>query len=349
MTTMALMAGAVIGGVDTHAEIHVAAACDGLGAVLETASFPTTAAGYRQLLGWLRGFGSLGRVGVEGTGSYGAGLTRHLLAEGVEVLEVNRVSRQTRRRRGKTDVVDAIAAARAVINGDASAAPKSRDGAVESLRVLKIVHRGAHKARTQAINQIRAMVMTAPEQLRADLRELKRPVLLATCLAFRPLDRDDLISTTKVALRMLARRITELDAELALLDTRRRRLTTTIAPELSAAYGVGPDTASGLLLAAGDNPQRLRNEASWSSLLAANPIEASSGKITRHRLNRGGDRQGNSALWRIVIVRMANDPTTKAYVERRTKEGKTTPEIIRCLKRYVARETFDLLPRELRI
>jgi len=349
MTTMASTARAVIGGVDTHAEIHVAAVCDGLGAVLGTASFPTTAAGYRLLLGWLRGYGSLRAVGVEGTGSYGAGLARHLAAEGVETIEVNRVSRQTRRRHGKTDVVDAIAAARAVISGDASAVPKSGDGGVEALRVLKVVHRGAHKARTQAINQIRAMVLTAPDQLRAELRELKRPALLATCVAFRPLDRDDLISTTKTALRMLARRITDLDTELALLDTKRRRLTTTIEPALCAAYGVGPDTASGLLLAAGDNPQRLRNERSWSSLLAANPIEASSGKVTRHRLNRGGDRQGNSALWRIVIVRMANDPTTKAYVERRTKEGKSTPEIIRCLKRYVARETYDLLPRELRI
>lgn len=146
--------------------------------------------------------------------------------------------------------------------------------------------------------------------------------------------------------RALARRIAELDAELAELDTRRRRITTDIAPALCAAHGIGPDTATGLLLAAGDNPDRLRSERSWSALLATNPIEASSGKITRHRLNRGGDRQGNSAIWRIVIVRMNSDPETKAYVQRRTKEGLSKTEIVRCLKRYVAREAYALLPRE---
>jgi transposase len=349
MTTMTSTARTVIGGVDTHADNHVAAACDQLGTVLGTDSFPTTAAGYRQLLNWLRSFGAVGKVGVEGTGSYGVGLARHLAAQGVEAIEVNRQNRQTRRRHGKTDVIDAIAAARAVINGDATGSPKSHDGGVEALRVLKIVHRSAHKARTQALNQIRDLITTAPEELRAELRGLKRRVLLTTCAAFRPADRDDLASITKLALRGLARRVIDLNDELALLDVRRRRITTTIAPALCAAFGVGPDTASGLLLAAGDNPQRLRNERTWSSLLASNPIPASSGKVTRHRLNRGGDRQGNSALWRIVMVRMASDPTTKAYVERRTKEGKSKPEIIRCLKRYVARETFELLPRDIRI
>jgi transposase len=349
MTTMTPTVRAVIGGVDTHADNHVAAACDQLGAVLGTGSFPTTAAGYRKLLGWLRSFGSLQKVGVEGTGSYGVGLARHFAAQGVETIEVNRPNRQNRRRRGKSDVIDAVAAARAVINGDATGAPKSHDGGVEALRALKVVHRSAHKARTQALNQIRDLITTAPEELRVDLRDLKRRVLLTTCAAFRLADRDDLVSVTKLALRILARRVVDLDDELVLLDARRRRITTTIAPALCAAFGVGPDTASGLLLAAGDNPERLRNERSWSSLLASNPIEASSGKVIRHRLNRGGDRQGNSALWRIVIVRMASDPITKAYVERRTKEGKSKLEIIRCLKRYVARETFDLLPRELRI
>jgi transposase len=346
MTTMASAASAVTGGVDTHADVHVAAACDHLGAVLGAHSFPTTVRGYRALFGWLRSFGDLTVVGVEGTGSYGTGLARYLAEHGVEVIEVHRPNRQVRRRHGKTDVVDAIAAARAVISGDATGKPKSHNGAVEALRALKIVHRSAHKSRTQALNQIRDLVTTAVDELRAELRTLRRRELLETCAAFRPGDRDDLVSITKLALRGLARRVIELNEEITLLDARRRRITTTIAPALCAAHGIGPDTATGLLLAAGDNPDRLRNERSWSALLASNPIEASSGKVIRHRLNRGGDRQGNSALWRIVIVRMSSDPRTKAYVERRTKEGLSKTEIIRCLKRYVARETFDLLPRE---
>lgn len=349
MTTMTPTASAVIGGVDTHADVHVAAACDQLGAVLGTQAFPTTASGYRQLLRWLRGFGDLTVVGIEGTGSYGVGLTRFLLEAGVELREVLRPNRQVRRRNGKTDVVDAIAAARAVLSGEASGRPKSHDGAVEALRALKIVHRSANKSRTQALNQMRDLITTAPEELRTELRGLRRRQRLAICAAFRPGDRDDLVAITKLALRTLARRIADLDEELAVLNARRRRITNAVAPKLVAAHGIGPDTASGLLLAAGDNPDRLANERSWAALLASNPIPASSGKTTRHRLNRGGDRHGNSALWRIVVVRMASDPRTKAYVERRTKEGLSTTEIIRCLKRYVARETFDLLPRELLI
>jgi transposase len=347
MTTMTSTAAAVIGGVDTHADVHVAAACDQLGTVLGTQSFPTTTAGYRQLLGWLRTFGEVSVVGIEGTGSYGVGLTRFLLEAGVDLREVLRPNRQVRRRHGKSDVVDAIAAARSVINGDAKARPKSHDGAVEALRALKIVHRSANKARTQALNQIRDIITTAPDELRAELRGLRRRELLAVCAAFRPGDRDDLLAITKLALRTLARRVTELDEEMTQLNTRRRRITTAVAPALVAAHGIGPDTATALLLAAGDNPDRLGNERSWAKLLAASPLPASSGKTIRHRLNPGGDRHGNSALWRIIIVRMANDPRTKAYVERRTKEGLSKAEIIRCLKRYVARETYSLLPREL--
>ena len=349
MTTMASTATAVTGGVDTHADVHVAAACDHLGTVLGTESFPTTARGYQQLLSWLRGFGDLQRVGVEGTGSYGVGLARYLATQDVVVIEVHRPNRQVRRRHGKTDVIDAIAAARAVLNGDATATPKSHDGAVEALRALKIVHRSAHKSRTQALNQLRDLVCTAPDELRAQLRGMRRRQLLETCAAFRPADRDDLATVTKVAMRGLARRIAELDDEITQLETRRRRITTAIAPDLCAAHGIGPDTATGLLLAAGDNPERLRDEASWSALLASNPVQASSGKVVRHRLNRGGDRQGNSALWRIVVVRMATDPRTRAYVERRTKEGLSKTEIIRCLKRYVARETYALLPKTLHV
>jgi len=336
----------VIGGVDTHADVHVVAACDRLGAVLGTASFATTAAGYRSLLRFLRSFGQLQAVGVEGTGSYGSGLARHLAEHAVMVVEVSRPNRQVRRAHGKSDIVDAIAAARAVISGQARVTPKSHNGTVEALRALQTVHRSARKGRTQALNQLHALVLTAPDPIRDQLRQLPNRQLVSTCAGYRPADNDDLIAVTKTALRELAGRIRDLEAQLARLERRRRRLVTTTAPALLAIYGVGPDTATTLLLAAGDNPDRLGSDRSFAALLGASPIQASSGKTQRHRLNRGGDRHGNSALWTIVITRMANQPATRAYVERRTKEGMSSPEIIRCLKRYVAREVFNALPRE---
>ena len=346
MTTVPSGPVAVIGGVDTHADIHVAAACDHLGGVLGTESFPTTPAGYRRLLGFLGSFGPLQAVGVEGTGSYGAGVARHLREAGVHVVEVNRPNRQVRRRHGKSDTVDAIDAARAVISGQATATPKTHDGSVEALRALQIVHRSAMKSRTQALNQLHALVITAPEPIRTQLRGLKRRQLLDTCKAYRPGAGDDLTTITKFALRHLAIRIDELTIETTAITRRRRRLLNQHAPELMAIIGVGPDTATALMIAAGDNPDRLGSPAAFAALLGASPIQASSGKTARMRLNRGGDRQGNSALWHIVISRMASQPATKAYVERRTEEGLSKPEIIRCLKRYVAREVFNALPRE---
>jgi transposase len=346
MTTVASPGVVVIGGVDTHADVHVAAACDHLGGVLGTQGFATTPAGYRALLAYLRSFGQLQVVGVEGTGSYGSGLARHLAEHEVRVLEVNRPDRQARRAQGKSDVVDAIAAARAVISGQARVIPKSHNGTVEALRALQTVHRSARKARTQALNQLHALVLTAPDPIRRPLRALPNRQLVATCAGYRPGHGDDLVVITKLALRELATRIRDLDAQITRLQARRRRLVTATAPALLAIYGVGPDTATALLLAAGDNPHRLTSDRSYSALLGASPIKASSGKTDRHRLNRGGDRHGNSALWTIVITRMANQPATRAYVERRTKEGMSTPEIIRCLKRYVAREVFNALPRD---
>ena len=346
MTTVPSRPVAVIGGVDTHADIHVAAACDPLGAVLGTESFPTTPSGYRRLLAFLVSFGPVTVVGVEGTGSYGAGLARHLAEAGVRVVEVNRPNRQVRRRHGKSDIVDAIAAARAVISGQATVIPKTHDGSVEALRVLQIVHHSAMKSRTQALNQLHALVLTAPEAIRAQLRGLNRRQVLATCQAYRPGDSDDIVAVTKFALRHLAIRILELTIETTEITKRRRRLLAQSAPALMAIIGVGPDTATTLMLAAGDNPDRLGSPAAFAALLGASPIPASSGKTTRMRLNRGGDRQGNSALWHIVISRMATQPATKAYVQRRTEEGLSKPEIIRCLKRYIAREVFNALPRE---
>jgi transposase len=346
MTTMTPEPGSVTGGVDTHLDVHVAAAVNHLGGVLGTKNFPTTATGYRRLLGWLCSFGPLHAVGVEGTGSYGSALARHLAENDVRVIEVSRPNRQVRRRRGKTDVIDAIAAARAVLSGEATGTPKAHTGPVEALRLLKIVLRSATKSRTQAANQLRTIVATAPDELRSKLRALKTPDLVTTCAAFRIRAEDDSLgSVTRLAMRELARRIQFLDDQLMRSKARLSRITTAAAPELMARKGVGPDTASAILISAGDNPHRLRDERSFAALAGSNPIPASSGKTTRHRLNRGGDRQLNAALWRIAIVRLATDPGTRAYLDRRTAEGKTKTEAIRCIKRYIAREVFAALPQ----
>jgi transposase len=347
MTTIAPTDVVVTGGVDTHQDLHVAATLDQLGRVLGTQSFPTTPAGYRQLHRWLLSFGRLDRVGVEGTGSYGSALARHLTSEGVPVIEVARPNRQLRRRHGKTDVIDAIAAARAVQSGEATGTPKSHDGPVEALRTLKAVQRSANKARTQALNQVHNLLVTAPEDLRARLIALPRRELLATCAAFRiRTDDDSLRAVLRLALRELAQRVVHLDQQLEDVTARLRRITRAVAPDLVAIRAVGPEVASTLLVAAGDNPDRLNSESAFAALCGSNPIPASSGKTNRHRLNRGGDRQANAALWRIVFVRLGCDQRTRDYVAKRTAEGKSKAEIMRCLKRYVAREIYAALPRE---
>jgi transposase len=348
MTTMTSADRFVTGGVDTHRDFHVAAALDHLGGVLGTAQFPTTAKGYRSLLTWLSVLGTVAVVGVEGTGSYGAALARHLGESDVPVIEVGRQSRQVRRRYGKTDVVDAIAAARAVQSGDATATPKSHDGPVESLRALKMVQRSARKARTQALNQLHALVLTAPEDLRDKLRGRKNRDLITTCAAFRVRAQDDsLTAILRLSMRELAQRIVVLEQQNRTLRDRMRRITTDLAPNLVAKIGVGPDTATTLLITAGDNPSRLGHEKSFAALVGASPIPVNSGQIqNRVRLNRGGDRDANAALWRIAIVRLATDQQTRDYVAKRQSEGKTKSEAIRCLKRYIAREVFNALPKQ---
>ena len=333
----------VTGGVDTHGEIHVAAAVDEVGRILGTASFPSTAAGYRALLRWLRSHGRVVSVGVEGTGAYGAGLSRYLTREQVAVVEVNRPDRQRRRRRGKSDSVDAESAARSALNGDASGTPKSGIGPAESVRVLRMTRRSAIKARTQAANQIRDLILTAPDQLRCRLRDLDTAARVSLCVRLRPGALNDPAEATKAALRTLAQRHINLSSEVDTLDVQIAAMCANLNPALLAARGVGPEVAATLLVAAGDNPHRMRSESAFAALCGASPVEASSGKITRHRLNSGGDRQANNALWRIVIVRMSSDQRTKNYVARRTLDGKSKKEIIRCLKRHVAREMFRLL------
>lgn len=338
----------VTGGVDTHLDVHVAAALDERGGLLGTRSFPTTPAGYRALVRWLRGFGEVTLVGVEGTGSYGVGLARHLHAERIAVVEIDRPNRAKRRQQGKSDTLDAVAAARAAHSGDATGQAKTRDGNVEAIRVLRVARVSALKARTQALNQLRSLISTAPDDLRARLRDLTVTELATTTAALRPGPTPAVDTATKLAMRSLGRRVKALEAEVADLDAVLHPLVTATAPRLLAHHGVGPDTAAALLVAAGDNPDRLRSEATFARLCGAAPIPATSGKTQeRHRLHRGGDRQANSALWRIALTRMSSDPNTRAYVERRTKEGLSKREIMRCLKRYIARELFPDLPHEM--
>jgi transposase len=333
----------ITGGVDTHADTHVAAALDSIGGLLGVREFPATAPGYAGLLGWLAGFGTVGLVGVEGTGSYGAGLARHLSAAGVRVVEVDRPDRQDRHRDGKSDPLDAISAARAALCGRAAGAPRGRDGQVEAIRALMVARRSARAERTQAINQARALLVTGPDDLRARFARHSAARLAAGLAALRPRPGDVPGYATRVALRELGRRGRFLDAQIERLDELIVPLVAARAPGLLARHGVGPCTAALLLIAAGDHPARLRSEAAWAHLCGTAPIPASSGKVTRRRLNRGGDRQANHALWQIVITRMSSHPATRAYVARRTAQGRSKKEIIRCLKRYVAREVYHCL------
>jgi transposase len=331
---------AITGGVDTHADVHVAAALDPIGGLLGVEEFPATTAGYARLLGWLGGFGTVALVGIEGTGSYGAGLARHVTAAGVRVVEVDRSDRQDRRRQGKSDPLDAVSAARAAQSGRARGAPKGRDGAVEAIRALMVAKRSARAERTQTINQARALVLTGPDDLRARFTGHTPAALVSGMASLRPRPGSTVGYATRIALRELGRRAEFLDGQIKRLDELIVPLVTARAPGLLCIYGIGPDTAALLLIAAGDHPERLRSEAAWAHLCAVAPIPASSGKVTRRRLNPGGNREANHALWRIVITRMGSDPATRAYVGRRTAEGLSKKEIIRCLKRYVAREVY---------
>jgi transposase len=337
----------VILGVDTHKDIHVAVVISGVGVLLDSRDFPTTATGYRELLRWARAHGAVQRAGVEGTASYGAALARMLHCEGILVIEVNQPDKAHRRRRGKTDALDAEAAARAVLSGRATAIAKAGDGPVEITRMLKLAKTSAVKSRTQAINQLKAVLVGADPAPREHMAGLSTPRLVKACAH---LDDDepavsDVARTARYTLRLLARRIVSLTKEIDDLDA---RLTATIGkhtPELIQRNGVGPDTAAALLIAAGDNPDRLHSEASFAALCGVSPVEASSGKTQRRRLNRGGNRQANAALHRITLSRLRWNQATRNYVERRVREGKTRREAIRCLKRYIARELYPLLTR----
>jgi transposase len=341
----------VVGGVDTHKDSHTAAVIDTAGRLLGSRSFAATGAGYAALVAWLAAFGRVVLIGVEGTGVYGAGLAEHCQRAGIALVEVDRPDRKSRRFAGKSDPLDAEAAARAALAGVRTGQPKQRGGPVDALRTLRVARRSAMHQRGEVMRQLKALVVTAPEQLRAQLRVLPDAALIRTCAALRPATGDPLAVAVadpavaaKVSLRALARRWQQLTDELADLDALITPLVAALNPDLLARYGIGPDTAGQLLVTAGDNPDRLHSETAAAALTGTCPVPASSGRTTRHRLNRGGDRHANAAIHRIVLCRMRWDSRTRAYVTRRTTEGLTKKEIIRCLKRYLIREIYpDLL------
>lgn len=338
----------VVGGVDTHADTYHAAVIDDCGRLLDTAEFPATTTGYRQLLTWMRQRGQLRRVGVEGTGSYGAGLTGYLTGEGIDVVEVNRADRRTRRQRGKSDPIDAEAAARAALAGDA-VAPKDRTGIVEAIRVLRVARSGAVKARTAALNQLKDIITTGPEEIRAQLRGIRLIRAADVCARMRP-DPDRLHEpprATKTALRTLGARVHTLTAEITAADQHLTALVAQAAPRTLALHGVSTEHAGQLLTTVGQNPTRMRSEATFAALCAASPIPASSGKTNRHRLNRGGDRAANHTLHLIAVAGMRWCPATRAYVQRRTTQGLSKKDIIRCLKRYIARAVYRAIQADL--
>lgn len=336
----------IIIGVDTHRDVHVAAALDGLGRELDVQSFASDTSGYRQLVEWASSHGAVAVFGIEGTGSWGAGLARYVSGCEYRCIEVNRTNRQHRRRHGKSDPADAVAAARAVIAGTAKAQPRGHDGPIESLRTIRIAHRSAVKARTQAINQLRAVITTAPEPLKKRFVELNRRQLVTTCRRLRPQSSTRPSEIAKITLRSLAKRIEYLDQEIAELNQTRDELVKSCAPpELLAEHGIATAVAADLLIAIGDNPHRITTEAGFAALCGVSPVDASSGRQQRHRLNRGGDRQANNALWRIIIVRLATHQETRDYFQRALANGKTKREAIRTLKRYLARRIWRLLQR----
>ena len=330
-------------GVDTHLDQHVAVAIDGQGVRLGENHMPATTCGYEELERWSCSLGNVRAFGIEGTGSYGAGLARFLANRRYTVIEVNRPDRSVRYRKGKSDPTDAEMAARSVLAGVAAATPKSGEGEVEMIRMLKSAKNSAVKARTQAVNQMKALVLTAPAELRETLDGLGANALATRCRSFRPGRPRNPTAAAKYALRSLACRHRQLNTEIQNLKAEIERLIQTTAPALVEAFGVGPDTAADLLVAAGSNPDRLHSEAAFASLCGVSPVPASSGKTNRHRLNRGGDRQANAALYRVVVVRLRHDLRTQAYMRRRTTEGMSKRDVIRCLKRYVAREIYTVI------
>ncbi|MCD5422885.1 IS110 family transposase [Rhodococcus pyridinivorans] len=337
-------------GIDTHADTHDAAVITDTGILVEHRRFDATPTGYQELTTWMYEHGEPISVGIEGTSSYGAGIARHLHRHNIRVLEVPRPNRQLRRNKGKSDPIDAETAARAVLARHQLSEPKHGDGPIEAIRALRVARSSAVKAATASMNALRGLIVTAPDELRTQLRGHSTTALLDACIALEAdaTQLTDPTHATVLALRSLARRTRELLREASELKRHLAKLVDEVAPRTSAVFGLGPDTTAVLLVTVGDNPGRLKSESSFAHLCGVAPIPASSGKTNRHRLHRGGDRCANQALHTGVIVRLRYSTTARAYADRRTSEGKTMPEIIRCQKRYLAREVFTALRNDYR-
>lgn len=336
--------GHVVIGVDTHKHIHVAAVMDSVGGILATLTIATDTAGFKQLLEWATGYGKIVAFGIEGTGSYGAGLTSFLRRHNHKVVEVARPDRRLRRLNGKSDTLDAENAARAVLAGFATAVPKTADGAVEMIRQLKVAHDTAVKGRTGAMVTLKAMLVHATEDLRRETARKTQKMIARHCAALRPRGLNTPEDANRHALRSIAKRWIALNDEITELEAQIEQLVVRRAPHLLDEFGIGIDTAAEILIVAGDNPERITSEAAFAKLAGISPVPTGSGMTSgKHRINHGGHRQLNAAIYRTVIVRMRLHEPTIAYVARRTAEGKSKRDIIRCLKRYVIREVYHLV------
>jgi transposase len=333
----------VFGGIDTHADFHHAAVIDRTGRQLADRRFPATGAGFAELIRFLQAAGEVITVAVEGTNSYGAGLTRALLEHGFTVVETTPGDKSDRRLRGKTDSADAYTAARAAASGRATAVPKRSTGEVEAIRVLHVTRRLTVRQQTQLMNQIRGLLVTAPTELRERFRQPSQLQLTRALAATRLVGADPVSLALLTALKLNARRWLELRDTAADLTRHIRTLIQQTAPALTEVPGVGPDTAAALLIATGQNTTRVRSEAALAHLFGIAPVPASSGRTTRHRLDRGGNRQGNAAIHRVALVRLAHDPATRDYLTRCITRGKTKSEALRLLKRHLVRELYPVL------
>ena len=345
MTTLeTVRSGHVVIGVDTHKHVHVAAVMDTIGGILATLTITTDAGGFKQLLEWASDFGKVLAFGIEGTGSYGATLTSFLRRHGHKVIEAGRPDRRSRRANGKSDTLDAENAARPVLAGFATATPKTADGAVEMIRQLKIAHDSAVADRTASMVTMKAMLVHGSDELRRETSRKTQIMLARHLAALRPRVLESPDDALRHSLRSLARRWQQLDTEAKELSAMIEQLVTRTAPQLLEQFGIGVDTAAEILIVVGDNPERIRSEAAFAKLAGISPVPTGSGMTSgRHRINHGGHRQLNAAIYRTVIVRMRFHEPTIAYVARRTAEGKSKREIIRCLKRYVIREVYHLV------
>ena len=334
---------AVFGGVDTHADFHHAALVDELGRELGEQRFPASTAGFKQLISFFDAAGDVLRVAVEGTASYGAAVTRDLQLRGFEVVETTPGDKADRRLRGKSDAADAYTAARAALSGRATAIPKATTGEVEALRLLRTTRSLTVRQQTQVMNQIKQFLVTAPAGFRERFPRSTNLRLAQTLAATRLPGTDPVTAALLTVVKIDARRWLELRATAAELKRQLDAMTKRIAPELIKIPGVGPDTAAALLIATGQNTQRVPSDAALAHLFGIAPIPASSGRTTRHRLDRGGNRHGNAAVHRVALVRLAHDPTTRDYIARCMARGKTKREAIRLLKRHLVRELYPVL------